>query len=120
MEAALIQKEVLTDRRLKSLKPAPAGKRYMLWDAMTPDLGLRPKRSKVASKRGDGQATEWATEWLEGKDPVWRQRSVIEITRRDVIERLEEIKKRGGKYAARHALSAVRKLFNWTEEGERF
>jgi len=223
----LAQKEVLTDRRLKSLKSAPTGKRYIVWDAMAPHLGvrvtdkgsksfvivkrrtggarpvyhivgaypatklkdareavptvlrtfadgnlpkevkqqeareaarrradtfetavekfiewekgrnlrsahatatvlrreflgLRPKRSKVASKRGDGQATEWVTEWTEGKDPVWRLRPIKEITRHDAIERLEEIKKRGGKYAARHALGAVRKLFNWAEEGERF
>jgi integrase len=37
-----------------------------------------------------------------------------------VIERLDAIKRRAGKHAARHALGAVRKFFNWCAEGERF
>ena len=34
-------KRVLTDRALKALKPAPAGKRYDVMDAMVPGLGIR-------------------------------------------------------------------------------
>src|SRR3954468_11830536 len=34
-------KAVLTDRGLKALKPAPAGKRYDLMDAVVPGLGVR-------------------------------------------------------------------------------
>jgi integrase len=34
-------KEVLTDRRLLALKPAPAGKRVMIWDAAVPSFGVR-------------------------------------------------------------------------------
>jgi integrase len=57
--------------------------------------------------------------------PVWGERPIAEITRRDVIKLVESIldrggekpagsrRKSGGPYAARHALSAARKLFNW-------
>ena len=34
-------KRTLTDRFLKSLKPAGAGKRYIEWDALVPSLGVR-------------------------------------------------------------------------------
>jgi hypothetical protein len=34
-------KVVLTDRALKALKPAPVGKRYIVWDALQPHLGVR-------------------------------------------------------------------------------
>jgi len=224
---AAASKVVLTDRGLKTLKPAPAGKRYIVWDAMQPHLGVRVtesgavsfvvvKRSpgaahpdthvlgryptmtlkaarnaapgilgmlaegkspsqaraeearEVARRRADtfatavekfieyeegkrlrtaretaatlrreflGQTwtrvkvtaerdgkpiTEWVTQWVDGPEPIWRKRPITEITRRDVIERLDDIKTRGGKHAARHALGAVRKLFAWAEEGERF
>jgi hypothetical protein len=35
------RKVILTDRFLKSLKPAPVGKRQMVWDAVQPHLGIR-------------------------------------------------------------------------------
>jgi integrase len=59
-------------------------------------------------------------EWHDGRERIWRDRPIVEITRRDVIERLDAIKRRGGRYAARHALGAIRKFFNWCAEGERF
>ena len=34
-------KKVLTDRALQALKPADEGRRYIVWDAMTPHLGVR-------------------------------------------------------------------------------
>ena len=59
--------------------------------------------------------------------PIWGDRQIAEIARRDVIALVEAIldrggdkpapgtrRKAGGPYAARHALSAARKLFNWT------
>jgi integrase len=225
--AVATRKVVLTDRGLKALKPAPSGKRYIVWDAMQPHLGVRvtdkgvksfivvkrkagaahpdtyvlgqfparalkaarddapgvisllaqgkspaqakaeaareaarrradtfatavekfidheegkglrswreteaalrrdflgqvPKRERKTTVREGRNVTEWVTEWTDSKKPAWRDRPIAEITRRDVIERLDEIKARRGKYAARHALSAMRKLFNWAEEGERF
>jgi integrase len=58
--------------------------------------------------------------------PAWGEKPIQEITRRDVIRLVEAIldrggdrpppgsrRKSGGPYAARHALSAARKLFNW-------
>jgi integrase len=56
----------------------------------------------------------------------WGERAITEITRRDVIALVDAIldrggdkpapgtrRKAGGPYAARHTLSAARKLFNW-------
>jgi hypothetical protein len=34
-------KKTLTDRLLKSLKPARAGKRPIIWDAVVPGVGIR-------------------------------------------------------------------------------
>ena len=58
--------------------------------------------------------------------PAWGERPIADITRRDVIALVEAILDRsgerpargtrrrdGGPYAARHTLSAARKLFNW-------
>ncbi len=210
------KKRVLTDRALKALAPAPAGKRLIIWDALQPHLGVRvteraaksfvvvrrrpgarnpdtvvlgsypalslaaaraaapailatiiagrrpreveaEQRRMEAKQRRDTVATAvaafvaderskdlrtsreteaylrreflgqtWrraeggALEWSDGPERLWRARPASEITRRDVIERLDEIKRRGGKHAARHALGAIRKFFNWCAEGERF
>ena len=208
--AVATRKVVLTDRGLKALKPAPSGKRYIVWDAMQPHLGVRvtdkgvksfivvkrkagaahpdthvlgqfparalkaarddapgiisllaqgkspaqakaeaareaarrradtfatavekfidheegkglrswreteatlrrdflgqvPKRERKTTVRAGRNVTEWVTEWTDSKKPAWRDRPIAEITRRDVIERLDEIKARRGKYAARYA-----------------
>lgn len=225
--AAAAQKRVLTDRGLQALKPAQAGKRYIVWDAAQPHLGVRVTdkgaRSFIVVRRRPGQRdpdthvlgryptitlkaareaapsvigmlvagqspqearraehraaarkrtdtfaaavadfvtyekakglrtahetaatlrreflgqnpnqtrvttvvdgrprTSWSIEWTDGKELMWRKRPIAEIARSDVRERLEEILKARGKYAARHALNAVRKLFNWAADGERF
>ena len=51
-------KVVLTDRALKALKPAPAGKRIVTWDAVQPHLGIRVTetgaKSFVVAKRLTG------------------------------------------------------------------
>ncbi len=50
--AAAARKQVLTDRTLKSLRPAPAGRRYIVWDGQQPNFGVR-----VTDKAtGDGKA----------------------------------------------------------------
>ncbi|HXZ01447.1 MAG TPA: tyrosine-type recombinase/integrase, partial [Stellaceae bacterium] len=79
-------------------------------------LGQVAKRKRVVT---DGRAN-WVTEWSDEKEPIWRDRPIAEIARRDVVERLDAIKRRGGKHAARHALSAVRTFFNWCADGGRF
>ncbi len=52
-------KEVLTDRRLLALKPAPSGKRTMLWDAAVPSFGVRVtdkgNASYIIMRRLDGR-----------------------------------------------------------------
>jgi integrase len=224
--AIAARKVVLTDRGLKALKPAASGKRYIVWDAMQPHLGVRvtdkgaksfivvkrrlgaahpdthvlgryparslkaareeapgviallakgkspaqakadtareaarrradtfasavekfveheeakglrsrrdteavlrreflgqvPKRERKTTRSESETVTEWITKWSDGRNPVWRDRPIVEITRRDVLERLDEIRKRN-KYAARHALGTIRKLFNWAEDSGRF
>ena len=34
-------KRTLNDRIIRAIKPAPAGKRHEVWDALVPGLGLR-------------------------------------------------------------------------------
>jgi integrase len=208
-------KRTLTDRYLKALKPAPAGKRKLVWDDASAGLavrvtdkgrvsfmvirraagdrrlvntvlgqypaltlgdarraaegvraalakGQRPReveeerRREEARRRADTFemiATDFC-ERLEagripkirgGRDgtplrnprgmaetirrelvPAWRSRPVTEITKRDVVKLIEKVRDRGGErpeagkrrksggqYAARHALSAARRLFDW-------
>jgi len=83
-------------------------------------LGQIPKREKRPVERDGKRVEPWITQWQAGPDPRWSKTPVAEITRRNIIERLDEIKRRGGKHAARHALGAVRKFFNWCADGERF
>lgn len=55
----LRKKVVLTDRFLKALKPAPAGKRFIVWDAIQPHLGVRVtdhgRRSFIVVMRRAGE-----------------------------------------------------------------
>lgn len=83
-------------------------------------LGQTATRVQRSTERNGKPVTEFVREWSDGRDPIWRNRPVAEIKRRDVVERLDAIKARGGKHAARAALAAVRKFFAWCAEGERF
>ncbi len=74
----------------------------------------RTLRRDFLGQTPDGQG------WTDGPDAIWGTRSVAEIKRSDVVERLDAIKRARGKHAARHALGAVRKFFNWCADGERF
>jgi integrase len=80
------------------------------------------KRHAAGLRSGKGTAGIVRHELIR----AWRDRPISEITRRDVIALVEAIldrggdkpapgtrRKAGGPYAARHALSAARKLFNW-------
>jgi integrase len=57
---AAARKVNLTDRSMLALKPAPAGKRLMVWDGMQPNLGVRVtdqgRRSFVVVRRLPGAA----------------------------------------------------------------
>jgi integrase len=48
--------------------------------------------------------------------PIWRERRVQEITRRDVVELLDGIVDAGKPVAANRTLATVRKFFNWLIE----
>jgi integrase len=50
--------------------------------------------------------------------PVWEQRSIAEIARRDVIELLDAIVDRGAAVQANRTLAVLRRLFNWAVERE--
>ncbi len=45
--------------------------------------------------------------------PAWGATPTTLITRRDVIELLDDIEDRGGPYARNHATAAIRQMFNW-------
>jgi integrase len=71
-----------------------------------------------------GQTSEDG-KWVDGKEPVWRQRPIAAITKRDVVQLVRAIKARGGDpvpgkrrssggpWAAHHAFAVVRALFRW-------
>lgn len=188
-----MSRQVLTDRTLKALKPAGAGKRYDVWDAVVPGLGVRvgdkanargkaaqigfvlaarfpgsanPTRRKLG---GYGELTlqearEKARHWLDriergidpagegvraaqakreqtfgavaeafiarhlknqrrGADsareirrdlvPVWKDKPIDEITRRDVVAVIEAIVDRGAPYQAHAVFGYIRVIFNW-------
>ncbi len=63
---------------------------------------------------------ETAEEWIAGPDPMWSELPVASIARRDVVARLDAIKRARGKHAARHAKGAVSKFFSWCVEGDRY
>jgi integrase len=199
-------RKLLTDNGVKALKPAPSGKRYVVYDTLTPPFGVRVsdkgRKSFIVYRRRAGEprpvrlklgnyplltlekAREKAKQALEdlasGRDPRereqkelrdearrrqdtfgsvaedfikrhvaklrsskameatirrellgqklkdgkwaidpdkethWHDLPITEITRRDVIELLEEIVDRGTRHQARKVLAYVRKLFNWS------
>ena len=180
-------RKTLTDRTLKALRPAPAGKRYTIWDGIVPSFGLRitdkGHRTFIIMKRLHGKLRRWplgeypavtleqardlARDFLrdiaKGVDPKakldelrrdqerrekdtfaavaaefikrhvstlerareveadfereliprWGNRPIGAITRRDVVELMDEVVDRGTPYMARHLLAHVRRLYNW-------
>ena len=48
--------------------------------------------------------------------PVWRDRDIRSITRREIIERLDEIADSAGPIAANRAFSALSKLMRWAQQ----
>ena len=51
--------------------------------------------------------------------PVWRDRPISGITRRDVIDLIDRIISRGAEVQANRALARLRALFNWAVEKDR-
>lgn len=83
-------------------------------------LGQTLKRVKKSFERDSKTVEEWVREWNPGTDFLWSARPVAEIRKRDVVERLDTIKAARGPHAARGALAAIRKFFNWCADGERY
>jgi integrase len=187
-------KKVLTDRAMRALKAAPAGKRLMIWDASLLSFGVRVTERGAASfivmRRVSGQlirevvgsfqigaypkqggplakareaarasialmqdgiapkearkarALEAARSRRESFDAVaeefithhvtklksgrevasairreligrWGSRPLIEVTRRDIVDLLEEVSGSGRPHVAYRLLAYARKLFNW-------
>jgi hypothetical protein len=75
-------------------------------------LGQESHQTKV----WQGLRSSWKTEWKDGKDPIFRNRPVALITREDILARLNTIRRTRGPHTARHALSAVRRVFNYAAE----
>ena len=72
-------------------------------------LGQKSSRTRV---RENGRNV-WKVEWRDGKDPIFRNKPAALITREDILARLNTIRRTRGPHAARHALSAVRRLFGF-------
>ena len=66
-------------------------------------LGMTPFRARVTQ----GGVTTWVTEWKPGRDGIFRDRPAASITREDILDRLNIIRKRaravrGEACASRH------------------
>lgn len=73
------------------------------------DLKLRKRRTWHITELG-----------LRREFANWWDMPVTAITRSMMVKRLDEIKRTRGLFAARHALGAARRIFNWLLDGERF
>ena len=62
----------------------------------------------------------WESKWVQARNDHFRRWSVLQIKRRDIVRRLDEIKNVESVFVARHAMAAVRNFFNWAADGERF
>jgi integrase len=73
---------------------------------------IGPNPDKPKQRRGHIVARELRREFSER----WKGRPITSITRRDVIEVVNEVVDRGAPYQAHNLLGHVRVLFNWTIE----
>lgn len=183
----MTERKNLTTLSIKALKPAPAGKRYMVWDALLPSFGVRvtDKGAKtfIVMKRLYGKLVRWpvgtfpalslekarelARDYLEdiakGVDPKeklnsrhkaeerrrrdtfeavaeafiakhvstlrsgseieraikrefvsrWGKQPVTSVSRRDILDLLDEFVSAGKRHQAHHLLAYLRKMYNW-------
>jgi len=72
-------------------------------------LGQVPIRTRVM----EGTSYRWITEWKDGRDPIFRNKTAALVTREDILARLNTIRRARGSYAARHALDAIRRTFTF-------
>ena len=68
----------------------------------------------VRTKSGAAvKQTRWDSTWVNGPKSYLRNTPVGRITRRDIEERLDEIRSERSNFAARHAMAAIRGCLNW-------
>ena len=121
------------DKTYPTLSLASAGRRYADAQHLL-DEGIDPGVKVVADKRAEREAetvkelvdlylkhaARTKRSWREDerilhKELVarWKTRKAKDITRRDIIELLDEIVERGAPISANRTLASVRKMFNW-------
>src|SRR6476646_4934932 len=126
----MLAKKPLTDRTIKAVKPAPLGKRTLLWDAIVPGLALRVtdsgKRSFVLVTRYPGsmhpaprrlgaycaislgQARTKARQWLEiiasgvdpGKREIERRQQTFQAIAANYFQRKAKVRLRSSRAAS--------------------
>ena len=91
-----------------------------------PTLGRSPSRHARRARADQAPSLHGADRPLEfrlradehakdGKDPIFRNRPAL-VTREDILARLNTIRRARGPYAARQALGAVRRVFNFAAD----
>jgi hypothetical protein len=104
--------EAFLARKKPKMRPTPA---YQLeGDLYRCFMGRRRRRV------WDKQKKEWTSEWVQDRNEYFRRTPVLSITYSDIRRRLREIEAEGGKYAARHAMAAIRSFFKWCLKEEEF
>ena len=65
-------------------------------------------------------SSSWQNTWEPGSKPYFKNTPAARIEREHIIERLDEIAAEHGKFAARHALDAIRRCLNWAAKKPAF
>jgi hypothetical protein len=68
------------------------------------------------TKHSNFSGSTWETTWTDDPRPRFRDKPAASIERDDILAKLKEVQKADSKYAARHALDAVRRFFNWAAQ----
>jgi integrase len=118
-----------TEARGREEEEAERRRRAGSFGAVAEDFSSRLEGGRITKVRGEGPLRNPGTlAAIIRRElvPVWKDRQIANITRRDVIALIEAILDRGGAspgpgtrrrdggpYAARHALAAARRLFDW-------
>lgn len=86
--------------------------------------GIRTKRTIIAVLYGDflGYVRDRnsKTGWAPGPNRILRERPVIFLEKREILDRLDEIRKERGKHAARSAMAKLRAALNWASSDGRY
>jgi integrase len=114
--------------------------RRLIQRGLDPDVEAKRRRAeretrerRIAADTFEAVAKRFITEHVQGKRTArgiaalieaklisghWGTRPIVNISRRDVIDRIENIKRTAGNEAARQTLAYARVLFSWAMEQE--